>query len=450
MPTADIQTSKLLTAFKSAKVNPEVDFKVTYQPSTMVSNRLPLTAISDRHWVKDNGIDEMKDRIITWLNRVGLIVNPFTEVDASLDPFIPFYLIDHNEFRSISGDHTSFIFAPPGSGKSAFRVRLARDCRVGKNGRKIFPIVYNLPSPDSGAISPDTHYNELARSAVNELLLYLIYHSSSVINDDDLLSQFQRVFDSNLFPLYYLKQMVEQGSVQPLLDSFDQTARLLPNPPDKKDLSLLAEKLKGLRYPVPPIQKTSYKQKFDQIISLIFEKLGYEAIYILVDDVDGYVETGGDADKAVDAISWLVTKTGEWRGNRIYMKYFLPIETKDILERKFSLLTSESKVTMIEWNSDTLSEVIRQRLQEASGGKYNSLRAISSLPLRGAKQAPEEVLASEIVKLGNATPRDLIQAVNRLLVRHVQYEEQEKLTPKDMQAAIDWIRFERSFKTRHA
>lgn len=235
-----------------------------------------------------------------------------------------------------------------------------------------------------------------------------------------------------------------------MLDSFDQTARLLPNPPDKKDLSLLAEKLKGLRYPVPPIQKTSYKQKFDQIISLIFEKLGYEAIYILVDDVDGYVETGGDADKAVDAISWLVTKTGEWRGNRIYMKYFLPIETKDILERKFSLLTSESKVTMIEWNSDTLSEVIRQRLQEASGGKYNSLRAISSLPLRGAKQAPEEVLASEIVKLGNATPRDLIQAVNRLLVRHVQYEEQEKLTPKDMQAAIDWIRFERSFKTRHA
>ena len=440
-PIADPQTSMLLTALRSARVSPNTDFSVSP----------PLSApVSSNNLVKVKSIDDMKEKIVEWLDSVGLKVNPFAVLDASRDPFIPFYLIDHDEFRSISGNFVSFVYAPPGSGKSAFRVRLTRDCRVGKDGRKIFPIVYNLPAPDFVTISPDMHYRELARSAAYELMLHLVYHAPLFINDEALLSQFQQVFDSNLSPVNIIQQMVEQGGVQPLLDSYDQTARLLPNPPGGKDLLLLAEKMKNIRYPVIPNQRISFKQRFEQIVSIIFEKLGYEAIYILVDGVDGYVETGGDANRAVDAISWLVTKTGEWTGNRIYIKYFLPVETKVVLERKFSLLTSKSKITMIEWNTETLSEVIRQRLQEASGGKYNSLRAISSLPLRGAKQAPEEVLAGEIVKLGNATPRDLIRAVNRLLTHHAQCEEQEKLTPKDMQAAIDWIRFGRSFKTRHA
>ncbi len=439
-PIADPQTSMLLTALRSARISPNTDFSVSPPPSV---------SIKSNNLVKVKSVDDMKEKIIEWLDSVGLKVNPFAVLDASRDPFIPFYLIDHDEFRSISGDFTSFMFASPGSGKSAFRVRLARDCRVGKDGRRIFPIVYNLPAPDSFTISPDAHYRELARSAAHELLLYLVYNTSVVINDEELLLQFQRVFDLNLFPVNYIQQMVEQGSVQPLLDSFDQTARLLPNPPGKKDLFLLAERLKSLRSPLYPIQKISFKQRFEEIISIVFEKLGYEAIYILVDGVDGYVETGGNADKAVEAISWLVTKIGDWREERIYMKYFLPADMLGALENKFPLLTPESKKTII-WTVDTLSEVIRQRLQEASGGKYNSLRAISSLPLRGAKQAPEEVLASEIVKLGDPTPRKLIQAVNKLLIHHAQYEEHEKLTPKDLQAAVDWIRLGRSFKPNYA
>jgi hypothetical protein len=243
--------------------------------------------------------------------------------------------------------------------------------------------------------------------------------------------------------------MVDQGTVQPLLDSFDQTARLLPNPPEKKDIVLLAEKIESIRYLVNPVQSLSYKWRFDQVVSLVLDVLGYDAIYILVDGVDGYLETGGNADKAVEAISWLVTKTGEWQKKKIFMKYFLPIETKDVLEQKFPLLTSESKITIIKWNTDTLSEVIRQRLQEASGGKYNSLRALSSLPLRGARLAPEEKLAQEVMKLGNPTPRELIKAVRELLYHHAKENEHEKLTPEDLQAAIDWLQ-RRSLKTRHA
>lgn len=438
---AELQTG-LWAAARAARYPLEIDPSDRYLQSIDIKDQAIEVILEQSYEI-------MKDKVNYWLNSVGLKVNPFDVVDASIDPFIPFYLIDHDQYRSVNGNFTSYVFAPPGSGKSAFRVRLTRDCRIGKNGRKIFPVVYKLPPPGYLTISPDTHYAEIARAAAYELMLFLVYHVSAVINDELLLAKFQQVFDSNLFSINYIQQMVDEGGVQPLLDSFDQTARLLPNPPEKKDIVLLAAKLKSIRHPVNPIQRLSYKQRFQQIISLVIDVLGYEAIYILIDGVDGYLETGGNADEAVEAISWLVTKNGEWQTKKIYMKYFLPVETHEVLLQKFPLLTSEGKITIIEWTADTLSEVIRQRLQEASGGKYNSLRALSSLSMRGARLAPEERLAQEVMKLGNPTPRELIKAVRELLFHHVQENEHEKLTPEDLQAAIDWLH-RRSLKPRHA
>lgn len=434
--------TELWAAARAAKYSLEIDYANRYFKSVTIEDQ-SIEVILEQSY------DVMKDKVNYWLDSVGLKVNPFDEIDASLDPFIPFYLIDHDQYRSVNGDFASYVFAPPGSGKSAFRVRLARDCRIGKDGRKIFPIVYKLSHPEYPTSSPDTHYAEIARAAAFELMLFLVYHVSAVTRDNLLLSKIQQVIDSNFSINYYIQQMIDEGGVQPLLDSFDQTARLLPNPPEKKDIILLAEKLKSIRYPVNPIQRLSYKQRFQQVISLVVDILGYEAIYILIDGVDGYLETGGNADEAVEAISWLVTKNGEWQTKKIYMKYFLPVETHEVLLQKFPLLTSEGKITIIEWTADTLSEVIRQRLQEASGGKYNSLRALSSLSLRGARLAPEERLAQEVMKLGNPTPRELIKAVRELLHHHVQKNEHEKLTPEDMQATIDWLH-RRSLKPRHA
>src|SRR6266545_2640537 len=140
MPAVYRETSSLLLAIQSAEVDAEEDFAVISDPPTRPSIGLQV-------------------RIYDWLKSVGLKVNPFDAdlFDAGRDPFIPFYLIDHNQYKAINGDFVSFIFAAPGSGKSAFRVRLTRDCRVGKDRRKIFPIVYNLPLPNDIPIPPDVH-----------------------------------------------------------------------------------------------------------------------------------------------------------------------------------------------------------------------------------------------------------------------------------------------------
>ncbi len=422
--------STLLEALRSAKIYTDTDFKFipSHQPS------IALAAV--------NNIDTMREEMSEWFQNVGLSVNPFAEIDAGQDPFIPFYLIDHDQYNSINGTFTSFVFAPPGCGKSAFRVRLARDCRVDKDRRKIFPIVYKLPAFDSQKISPEKHYEVLAMSAAYELLLYVLHHPSVFVDKVDLLIEIQRIFATN-FHINYIQQIVDAESIQPLLDTFDRTAKFLPNPPKKSDLVFLAQKLQDLRLPDFPVRKIPPKERLDQVVSLIIKNLGYESFYVLVDGVDGYVETGNNADSAVDTIDWLLQQNGEWQNNRIYLKYFLPVDLKSALERRFPLLTSESKIAVIKWDLDTLTKVIRQRLQEASGGKYSSLRAISALPLRGGKQAPEEVLAREIVNLSDPTPRNMVMAINVLLTHHVQHNRHDKLTVDDLMATIDWIRRKR-------
>ncbi len=121
-------------------------------------------------------LDPLKNKLQEWLSQLGLSLNPFEYIDFGKDPLIPFYLIDHNQFESVSGDQPSFVFAPAGGGKTAFRVRLARECRAGSNGRRIFPIVYKPTVPgdadgdrEKSALLQRT---DLLRYACQELFLH--------------------------------------------------------------------------------------------------------------------------------------------------------------------------------------------------------------------------------------------------------------------------------------
>ena len=94
---------------------------------------------------------------------------------------------------------------------------------------------------------------------------------------------------------------------------------------------------------------------------------------------------------------------------------------------------------------NALSEVIQQRLQEASGGKFDSLTAISDRALRASGRSPEEVLIAELRRHKKLSPRSLIRAVNWLLTNHVREERvREKLTLQDLTAVREWIRSEYS------
>ncbi|MDL1944332.1 hypothetical protein FBQ99_18515 [Chloroflexi bacterium CFX2] len=397
--------------------------------------------------------DPQKNKLQEWLSHVGLNLNPFEYIDAGEDPLIPFYLIDHNQFDKINGNQPSFVFASAGGGKTAFRVRLARECRAGRNGRRIFPIVFKPTSPGNPNEDPKKsalhQRTDLLRYASQELLLHLAYYPYVL---DEMDAALRKVFlqiitwDLDFSIFYYLNQMKEAESLDPIITALDPTARSLPNPPDREDILYLYKKLSHYS---SDKEKPDAEKRLDLLFDLILNKLEFEAIYILVDGVDAFLETVDNPKNALASIYWLLDSTLPWMQNRIYVKYFLPNDMRPIVTETpaFRLLTSKSKVVKIRWDADALSEVIRQRLQEASGGKFDSLTAISDRALRASGRSPEELLISDLRRHKKLSPRSLIRAVNWLFTNHVQEERvREKLSPQDLKAVREWIRREYSVK----
>lgn len=398
-------------------------------------------------------LDPQKSKLKEWLEQVGLKLNPFEHIDAGKDPLIPYYLVDHNQFDKVSGDQPSFVFAPAGGGKTAFRVRLARECRAGRNGRRIFPIVYKPTMPsilnEDKEESERRQRTELLRYISQELFLHLAY-SPYVLDEIDpslKASLLESISWDLEFPIrYYLNETKATGNLEPLITEFDPTARSLPNPPGKEDVEYLYEKLSRFS---PGTPKPNDEKRLDIIFELILNKLKFEAIYILVDGVDAFLETVNNPERSLSTISWFLENTLSWTKKRIYVKYFLAQEIRPYMKETpaFHLLTSKSKIIIIKWDADALSEVIRQRLQEASCGKFDSLAAVSDRALRASGRSLEEELIRELKRCKKQNPRSLIRAANWLLTDHVQdTRASEKLSPQDLTAAREWIRREYSAK----
>lgn len=383
---------------------------------------------------------------------MGLNLNPFGYIDAGEDPFIPFYLIEHNQFEKINSDQPSFVFAPAGGGKTAFRVRLARECRAGWNKRRIFPIVFKPTEPgDPKRDKRQTlrQRTDLLRYAARELFLYLAYSPYALEEMDAVLRKtfIQTIlWDLDYSITFYLNQMKAASSLEPILTAFDPTARSLPNPPDREDILYLYRKLSRL---IPEGEKPDEEHRLEILFDLVLNKLKFEAIYILVDGVDAFLETGNNPRNALLSVSWLLDNALAWSQKGVYTKYFLPKEIQSFVDETpdFRPLTSKSKIITIKWDADALSEVIRRRLQEASGGKFDSLVAISDRALRASGRSPEELLISELRRHKKLSPRSLIKAMDRLFACHVHDEQvREKLTSQDLTAVREWIRREYSAK----
>jgi hypothetical protein len=401
--------------------------------------------------------DPQKNMLKGWLDQVGLELNPFEYIDAGEDPLIPYYLVEYNQFDKVNGDQPSFVFAPAGGGKTAFRVRLARECRAGRNGRRIFPIVYKptLPSTlnEEKEEAARRQRTELLRYASQELFLHLAYFPYVLDEIDPTIqvSLLQSISWDLDFPIqHYLNEVKAAGDLEPLITGFDPTARSLPNPPGRGDVEYLCEKL--AHYSTPK-QKPNDEKRLEILFDLVLDKLKFEAIYILVDGVDAFWETANNPGRSLATISWFLDNTFPWMQKRIYAKYFLAQEILPFMKETpdFRPLTSKSNIIMIKWDVDALSEVIRQRLQEASGGKFDSLAAVSDRALRASGRSMEEELIKELKRYKKLNPRSLIRAANWLLANHVQGKQaDERLSPQDLTAVREWIRREYSVKEQIA
>lgn len=389
---------------------------------------------------------ETKTRIRDWLARMGLgDTNPFEKWDAGKDPNLSQYLVDHDLFPTLWRDRPTILYAPAGGGKSAFRVRLSWACRVQEDGRRVFAI--NYLAPDSEARSLADHLPQILKRAARDLLLTLVHRPTqwTALNARDR-QAVRSIIDQNDPGLLgrFLVQVERAGSIAPLAQSFDPSASQLTAPPEPSEVRALC---KGLRETPAAQGRASIKKRFEELLHVMLDILQFEAIYLLVDGVDAWMETQREARKAVAVLRPLLRKAPDWADRHLYLKLFLPRELEEVLPEQ---LTKSLEAAIIEWDLGSLAKVLKYRLAAASKdrfkgkGRIDSLDAISDTSsLRGAEK---DLLGA----LGDSpTPRELIVLMDRVIFEHVRHEsldEQDegkesrngRLEHRDVEAAISW------------
>lgn len=367
-----------------------------------------------------------------WLDWLGLRFNPFQPLDASSDPHLGDYLVEHHVLAKIWGDWHSFIFAPAGGGKTALRVRTSQLCWIGRATNHPFPISYLPPFLTWLHAHPsrDEHLAALAQAGAIRLLLALGYYPHWFL--DLTRSNQHALYQSLVWNLpgnthFWLDQAQESQSITPWIETFDPTF-ILPDPPDPATLLELCQTLRTFEATLP---LPTPSERWNQLIDVLLRVLGFRSIYILIDGLDGIQETARDADTAAMCLATLLETTDEWSKQRLFIKGYLPQETQAALTARFSRLLNDAQVATLEWTPALLADVVRRRVYVASEGTFGSLDAVASPAVRD--------LETMLAKVVRPLPREMLVLTQRVLEEHVaRVGAQGTIQLEDVDAAIAW------------
>ena len=372
-----------------------------------------------------------------WLREeLGLQFDPFEYLDAGADPHLPEYLIDHGAFVTLWGEWPSFLLAPPGGGKTAFRVRLMRACRVGEDGRRIFPILFRPPRPfrEGESVDEQEFFKALLHDTGAGLLFQLAYQPYRFLElPPDRRRDIRQTLEETLpAPLpYYLLQLKDAGSLEPLAQAFDPTARALPGEPLPSTIRHFCAVLSENGHVARPAPAPYPEEQFQQTVQMLLQSLGYESVYLLVDGADAYTQ---DPRWIPPILEPLLARLRDFARQKVFLKFFLSDDVAPFLEQNGrSLLTEPSKKIIIQWDRDSLVAIIRDRLYVASEGVYSGLEAIAS---RDAPRPAEEYLAQFVDPV---VPREIILLTRRVFTEHIlRAGPYGRLERRDFEDAVRW------------
>lgn len=403
-------------------------------PSRKEDLHIVSSATSLPRFARANPADELDTsvrEIDEWLASVfGLRFDPFRYLNATEDVRLHEYMIDHEMFDVLYDDSNSFVFAPAGGGKSAFRVRLARACRVGERGRRLFPIVYLLP-PNVISAPPEerwsAHKSVILQAVAFELLLRLAYHPQHL---DGVAPDGQRrirAFLDRHLPMFLdhlLNQITGAQSLVQLAQRYDPTARW-PNPPDVLMLERFGKTLS--RVAVPQDEFIGL-DAWGACASLILEMLGFEAIYLLIDGVDAYPETFQRPAHTWELLQPVLDRMDSWAKQHVFVKAFLPSEMADSCP-----LTVDVIRGTICWTQEALKLLLQRRMEAASG------MAPAGLSMLGDPELFD--LEMRVIQAIKPYPREALRFVERMFLEHVRRKGPTgRLSVEDFQGALDWYR----------
>ncbi len=377
-----------------------------------------------------------------WLNHFLFRFDPFRYLEASGDPYLSRYLVGYETFSPAWKDQPTLIFSPAGGGKTALRIFTFRLCWSGGGA---FPIHYHLPylfkHPNFSAL--EEHLEQLIRSAAKALFLAFAYQPLIFLRASPAFQKNGAHFISTWLPdlPYYLTILRTELQPDRVASRLDRSYQLYQTPETSLLEGFIQSFGRYLSEPTAP-SRLSIRQTFDQLTTWITQELGFRAVYLLIDGIDGFPELAWLPDRAVHSLESLLTQGSIWASQQVYLKGFLPWDLAGFLQHTLGSEWETFVPIELVWDDAMLIAMLRRRIYVATDGEFDSLSAVSTFADSGCD------LEQELVRLIHPPlPRDAL-----LLIRQVLYEYEtrwkpslpRKITLNDLERAREW------YETRRA
>lgn len=349
-----------------------------------------------------------------WLNHFGFRFNPFEHDEASSDPNLNRYLIGHDAFSIAWGETPSLIFSLPGGGKTALRIYTSRACWTGGGGYQPFPIHYHLPHyfSDSNFSTLEEHLQKIVNSTAISLFLAIAYYPLIYLRASGHLQLRLVQFISTWIPNldYYLEILLTSNEPDIVAAQVDKSY-VLHQTPDSTLLKLTCESFKKLLSEKKLTISLSIQRVFEQVMTWITQDLGFRAVYILLDGVDGFPQLASSPNFAAQSLINLFTNAPEWTSSHIFIKGFLPLEIRAHFQERLQKHWEAFSQVELRWNDSMLADMIRRRIYAATEGEFASLSAVSGLP-------SAQDLELELARAVNPLPREALTLVRQILFEY--------------------------------
>lgn len=345
------------------------------------------------------------------LAALGFAFDPFEHLDSTKDAHLQEYLVIPPAVQIALSDQPVAVFAQPGGGKSALRIYAANFYRESR-GLKL-PITY---TPETYSNAPLFHFQGIQRATARAAFMYLASYPDLFFA---LTPQIKRTIKTLLLDLPYgldfqLRALTESRFLSDLEQALGAPA-----------FSNLPELGGAHRQLAHELEKESSLPKslaLEDCFALLTDAFGTQSIHILIDGLDGFIET--HASQALLAwIEPLLNVLEGWHRKNIYLKFFLPMDISDV-----PALTDQGvlRAAALTWDDNLLAEVVRRRVFVASRGAFDSLDAVSAPDVRNVELTLARQLGGK-----EKLPRQIILK-SRELLQNIIKSNKKEILPEDL------------------
>lgn len=375
--------------------------------------------------VVPSSVDAGFQTVESLLTELGFKYNPFAffeaekmPLEALEDTFVAFHDFD---VYIMNRERSSVLLAPQGNGKTACRCRIEvylnkvqhnisyeQYLRVNSTKAPLV-VTYNnfeditkrLPN-----ISLSDQVPSFLSSVAEAVFTFIINNPQQWQSADDKTREWRQIFLEAYLEGENLAYRVQE--------------------------TFLASGLLLLKANSLPFRRNSSLKSVLEGLQRRLAQLGIGSLFILIDDVDGYVKTQPLSNLEALVATWLNTLSLLSLQNVIW-KFFLPDILSDVVHRSAGHKTRRLDIVPIKWDEYNLSELLRLRLKWASGGQIQDITQLCDQELLGAVEVEQELIDMALRHSRLGPPRALLDLGSRILRLMTFKEERGKLLSLD-----DW------------